>query len=76
MFCAYTRSRYLVSVYRTIGPLIICSDDTHVLVSVAIKNILINRNDGPLLLYRLNKPSGISYHYHELMVFLNRISQK
>ena len=24
MFCAYTRPRYQVSVYRTIGPLVLC----------------------------------------------------
>ena len=24
MFCAYTRTRYQVGVYRTIGPLVLC----------------------------------------------------
>ena len=31
MLCAYTRSRYQVSVYRTIGPLVsICLEDRNV----------------------------------------------
>ena len=30
-FCAYYLLRYQVSLYRTIGPLVFCSNDNHVL---------------------------------------------
>ena len=41
MLCAYTRSRYQVSVYRTIGPLVLvlshCLDVAHLMFSVSIQ---------------------------------------
>ena len=38
MFCAYTRPRYQVSVYKTIGPLVIViiPDNTILLYSLAV----------------------------------------
>ena len=36
MFCAYTRPRYQVSVYRTIGPLVLVAIDP-ILFKLAVK---------------------------------------
>ena len=39
MFCAYTRPRYQVSVYRTIGPLVIALLCQNISVTVLSKRI-------------------------------------
>ena len=54
MFCAYTRPRYQVSVYRTIGPLVVCSNRNR---SALVRDLL---SYNPMLIGQLYEDTSLA----------------